>query len=243
MAARKYRICAHRGLSGVMPENTLPAFAAAIALGADEIEFDVRLTSDLQMVVCHDSDVNRISERKGDVRSYDLATLLRSNAGSYRNWYVNFCTPEQVLERYAGHVRMNIHIIDFHPEFDVPAALRRLLYRYDATDSAYFSARDDQLALCLRSAPDIERCSLLPRNATGPDIVDYALQYKCRRVQLRKPYFTRALVERAHHYGMHCNACWADDRYEAKRMLDVGVDTILTNRADVLLAMRREGTI
>lgn len=48
-----------------MPENTLPSFAAAIALGADEIEFDVRLTSDLKMVVCHDDDVNRVSDRKG----------------------------------------------------------------------------------------------------------------------------------------------------------------------------------
>ena len=38
--------CAHRGLSALVPENTLPAFAAAYALGADEIEFDVRLTCD-----------------------------------------------------------------------------------------------------------------------------------------------------------------------------------------------------
>ena len=38
------KFCAHRGLSKLMPENTLPAFAAALALGADEIEFDIRLT-------------------------------------------------------------------------------------------------------------------------------------------------------------------------------------------------------
>lgn len=38
---------------------------------------------------------------------------------------------------------------------------------------------------------------------------------------------------------MICNAYWADDRYEAKRLLDLGVDTILTNRSDVLLSMRR----
>ena len=239
-AGKRYKICAHRGLSGVMPENTLPSFAAAIALGADEIEFDVRLTSDLKMIVCHDSDINRVSDRKGDVRSYDLDTLMRCNAGSYRNWYVGFCTPEQVIERYAGRVVMNIHIADFHPDFDVPAELRRILYHYDATDSAYFSARDDELGLCLRSAPDIERCSLLPRSASGPDIVDYAVQYACRRVQFHKPYFSRTLIDRAHAYDMICNAYWADDRYEAKRLLDLGIDTILTNRADVLLSMKRE---
>ena len=37
-----------------MPENTLPAFAAALSLGANEIEFDVRLTKDNQLIVCHD---------------------------------------------------------------------------------------------------------------------------------------------------------------------------------------------
>ena len=113
-----------------MPENTLPSFAAAIALGADEIEFDVRLTSDLKMIVCHDGDVNRVSDRKGDVGSYDLETLMRCNAGSYLNWYVGFCTPEQIIERYAGRVVMNIHIAEFHPDYDVPAELRRLLYHY-----------------------------------------------------------------------------------------------------------------
>ncbi len=118
-----------------MPENTLPSFAAAIALGADEIEFDVRLTSDLKMIVCHDGDVNRVSDRKGDVGSYDLETLMRCNAGSYLNWYVGFCTPEQIIERYAGRVVMNIHIAEFHPDYDVPAELRRLLYHYDAIDS------------------------------------------------------------------------------------------------------------
>lgn len=240
MAGRKYRICAHRGLSGVMPENTLPSFAAAIALGADEIEFDVRLTSDLKMVVCHDDDINRVSDRKGAVESYTLDALMRFNAGSYINWYVGFCTPEQIIERYAGRVVMNIHIAEFHPDFDVPAELRRLLYHYDATDSAYFSARDEQLGLCLRSAPDIMRCSLLPRSASGPDIVDYAVRYACRRVQFHKPYFSRALIDRAHSYDMICNAYWADDRYEAKRLLDLGMDTILTNRADVLLSMRQE---
>ena len=241
MAAVPYfRVSAHRGLSGVMPENTLPSFAAAIALGADEIEFDVRLTRDLQMIVCHDAEVNRVSERKGSLRDYDLETLLHSNAGSYKNWYVPFCTPEHVIRQFGGRVIMNIHIAEFHPDIDVPGELRRLLYRHDATDNAYFSARGEELRQCRLSAPDIPRCSLQPREADGPDIVEYAIRYACNRVQFHKPYFNRSLIRRAQDYGMRCSACWADDRYEAKRLLDTGIDTILTNRADVLLAMRNE---
>ena len=42
MNTEQKKFCAHRGVSALMPENTLPALAAALALGADEIEFDVR---------------------------------------------------------------------------------------------------------------------------------------------------------------------------------------------------------
>ena len=52
MSKRKF--CAHRGFNAVAPENTLPAFAAAVALGADEIEFDLWPTADGQLAVCHD---------------------------------------------------------------------------------------------------------------------------------------------------------------------------------------------
>ena len=48
------KFCAHRGLSKLMPENTLPAFAAALSLGADEIEFDIRLTKDQKLIVAID---------------------------------------------------------------------------------------------------------------------------------------------------------------------------------------------
>jgi glycerophosphoryl diester phosphodiesterase len=59
------RVCAHRGLSGLCPENTLPAFAAAVALGADEIELDVWASRDGELVVCHDDNVARTSNGKG----------------------------------------------------------------------------------------------------------------------------------------------------------------------------------
>ena len=60
------RVCAHRGASGLVPENTLPAFSTALALGADEIEFDIRLTKDNKMIVCHDGTVDR-DNRPGDL--------------------------------------------------------------------------------------------------------------------------------------------------------------------------------
>lgn len=77
----KKSFCAHRGVSALMPENTLPAFAAALALGADEIEFDVRMTKDGQMVVSHDGTLERISDGTGNVADHTLAELLELNIG------------------------------------------------------------------------------------------------------------------------------------------------------------------
>ena len=48
------RLCAHRGLSSILPENTMVSFGAAIALGASEIEFDLWVTTDGELVSCHD---------------------------------------------------------------------------------------------------------------------------------------------------------------------------------------------
>ena len=62
------RICAHRGFETAAPENTLPAFGAAIALGAQEIELDVRLSRDGVPVVCHDDRLDRISNGSGVVQ-------------------------------------------------------------------------------------------------------------------------------------------------------------------------------
>ena len=68
--------CAHRGVSGLMPENSLPAFGAALALGADEIELDVWLTKDGQLVVSHDVTLDRISDGTGKVTLTATACAL-----------------------------------------------------------------------------------------------------------------------------------------------------------------------
>ncbi|MBN2883853.1 MAG: hypothetical protein JXN10_10010, partial [Clostridia bacterium] len=93
------RVCAHRGASGLVPENTLPAFSTALALGADEIEFDVRLTKDNKMIVCHDGTVDRVSNGTGNVSDLTFAEMRSLNAGHYMGWQnIVFPTPEEVFK-------------------------------------------------------------------------------------------------------------------------------------------------
>ena len=68
-------ICAHRGASDTHPENTLAAFREAIRLGAHMIEFDVALTKDDQLVLMHDSTLDRTTNGKGPVSGFTLNEL------------------------------------------------------------------------------------------------------------------------------------------------------------------------
>ena len=104
------KFCAHRGLSALMPENTLPAFAAALALGADEIEFDIRLTKDAQLIVSHDRTLERISDGEGVLEDFTLAQLKQLNIGIKRGWEVPFCTAEEAFAALAGKLTFNIHL-------------------------------------------------------------------------------------------------------------------------------------
>ncbi len=85
-------IVAHRGASAVAPENTMSAFLRAIEAGADAIEFDVQASSDGQLVVIHDSTIDRTTDGTGAVFETDGATIAGLDAGS---WF----SPDHAGER------------------------------------------------------------------------------------------------------------------------------------------------
>lgn len=60
-------------------------------------------------------------------------------------------------------------------------------------------------------------------------IVERAIALGVKKVQLVKPHFTQQTIDKAHENGIRCNVFWADDAEEARRYLDMGIDTILTN--------------
>jgi glycerophosphoryl diester phosphodiesterase len=70
-------VVAHRGDSTHVAENTVEAFESAIELGAEAVEFDVRMTSDGVAVVMHDADVARTTDGSGLVRSMTLERVRR----------------------------------------------------------------------------------------------------------------------------------------------------------------------
>ena len=235
--ARPKRLCAHRGFSTVAPENSLPAFGAAVALGASEIEFDLWWTKDGEIVSIHDATLDRVSDGKGKVYDHTYDELLKFDFGAKKDKHfagLRILRFEDILKKLSCHTIMNIHVKDRNDEPWDETILRkmiRLIDAYDARAHVYFmtscGALQDQLA---RLAPDIPRCmGNKGDNKTHPDIVDRAIAHKCQMVQLFKPYFDQSLIDRAHAAGLRVNVFWSDDPDEARKFLSMGVDTILAN--------------
>ena len=236
------RLCAHRGFSTVAPENSLPAFGSAVALGATEIEFDLWWTKDGEIVSIHDATLDRVSNGTGKVFDHTYEELLKLDFGAKTGKHfagLKILRFEEILAKLSCHTIMNIHMKDVGKAWDEEHVKKvlRLIDAYDARGHVYFMSScgplQDQLA---RLAPDIPRCM---GYAPGKDIVDEAIKHKCQMVQLFKPYFDKSTVDRAHAAGMRVNVFWSDDPAEAKKFLDMGVDTILTN--DYLLIANATG--
>lgn len=104
---------AHRGHSAAFPENTLPAFEAAVAAGADGVELDVTLSADGRLVVIHDATLDRTTDGHGPVSALPWGELAGLDAGA---WFgpqfagVRLPLLEEVLEAVGRRVLVNIEI-------------------------------------------------------------------------------------------------------------------------------------
>jgi len=230
------RVCAHRGFSTIAPENSMPAYGAAIAMGAEEIELDLWPTLDGEIVSCHDRKLDRVSDGVGFITSYTLNELERFDFGikfGEKFKGLKVLKFEEILKKFSCHVIMNVHVkplsyTEPYPE-DIMKKIVDLIKKYDCEKYVYFMLETDiQIKQFKEYAPEIAVC-VGHLEARPWDIVDRAIEQKCEKVQLYKPYFNREMIEKAHKNGIVCNVFWSDDVTETKEFLKMGIDTILTN--------------
>ena len=229
------RLCAHRGFNTVAPENSMPAFGAAVALGAEEIEFDLWSTKDGVLVSCHDSTLERVSDGSGKIYEHTYEELLQLDFGiKHGEKFKGLKIPtfEEILQKFAGRVIMNIHVKIWDENFENPMIeeIVALIRKYDCERHIYFmTASDEIIKRVMNYAPDLKVCVGWDGNKEPMSIVDRAIALGAYKVQLFKPYFNKESIDKAHAYGILCNVFWADDADEARRYFEMGIDTILTN--------------
>lgn len=232
------RLCAHRGFSAVLPENTMPAFGAAVSLGAAEIEFDLWSTKDGALVSCHDATLERVSNGMGKIWEHTLAELRELDFGSKHSAQLaglKIATFEEILQKFAGRVVMNIHVKLWDNGFEnlLIREIVELVRKYDCEKYVYFMSTNLAALKALKEyAPEFEICvgwNGVKDEHAGVMMVESAMALGAKKVQLFKPYFTPECVTLAHENGIRCNVFWADDPNEAREYLEMGMDTVLTN--------------
>lgn len=218
---------AHRGASGRFPENTLCAFAAAIAAGAGMCELDVQMTRDGVLMVIHDDTVDRTTDGKGAVAAMTLQEIQRLDAGvkfgaRFRGERVP--TLEEVFAFVDDRCGLNVELKAAGAEHKVCEVIRAC--RAGAT--ALVSSFDwDALARVRHIAPDI-RVGLLASQRPAR-LLGAASEMRADAINPGFEIVTEGLCIAAHARAIKVYTWTVDDAVIMRRLVAYGVDGIMTN--------------
>ncbi|MBR2625014.1 MAG: hypothetical protein IKD23_01300 [Lentisphaeria bacterium] len=226
------RICADRGFCTIAPENSMASFGAAVSSGAEEIGVEVCFSADGVPVVSCDEIPEKISGISRKIGEFTYSELLKLDFGSCFNRHFagsQIVSLEELLARFTRQVIINLHLKSISGNCPDNFILKiiELLKKYDAIEHVYFTAAPEILQLVQKSAPEIPRC--LQDDAGKYEIVDNAVKYNCQKVLLSASCCNQEMIGKAHANGIKCNYCSCNDPQQAVELLQMGMDTILTN--------------
>jgi glycerophosphoryl diester phosphodiesterase len=253
---------AHRGASGRAPENTLEAFRLAVESGAGGLELDVHLTRDGYVVVIHDPTLDRTTSVSGAVAGMTLEEVREPDAGynfspdggithPYRGQGLRIPTLAEVLREFPGVV-LNIDMKADHP--GIEAAVLKVLRESGAEGRALVVSSRRGAVGRFRRISGGRISTGASRWETGIFLLLANLRlerllrpaYDALQVPLSHrgvPLVTRRFIEAAHASNVRVDAWTINESDEMRRLLDLGVDVIMTDRpgtlADVLEEMER----
>jgi glycerophosphoryl diester phosphodiesterase len=247
-------VVAHRGGAALAPENTLEAFSRALAMGADVLEIDLRVSADGAFVLMHDATAERTTSGKGRVKEMSLAELQALDAGyrfvdesggyPFRGAGLTVPTLEGVLRRFP-EARLNVEMKEFTS--DQARDLCTLLRHHHALDRVLVSAFPYPPVAAFR-----ESCPEVATGATRREVVAfYVLNrlglgrlFRSPAVTLQVPpryrgraVVTPAFLEVARESNRRVQTWTVNDEAEMKRLLEMGVQAIVTDRPDRLHAL------
>jgi len=222
-------IIAHRGASAEAPENTLAAFARALAAGADGVELDVQVTADGVPVVSHDASLRRLTGRPGAI-----ARLTRDQLRAVRIRGEPLPALAEVLALLAGRAVVQIEIKHGVPVPPVVRAVQRARAAGAVIFASFDAAVVDEVRRLAPGVPRMLICGHRLRaggtSARVEGLVPILAALGASGVSLdsravRTPTFVRALKSRG-----SCVWCWTvNDPRQMRRLAGWGVDAILSD--------------
>jgi len=219
-------ITSHRGAGSLEPENTLRAMHRAIALGVDQIETDVQLTKDGHLILMHDPTVDRTTNGTGKIAELTFAEIRQLDAG------LGECVPtlEETLAITRGKVVLQI-------ELKGPGTALPVVHAVEAANAV-----DQVILTSFKHQWLIEALMQNPKLRTGAlwgrlpaDVVQQTKQLGLHALHIWHEWIDQQLVSDAHQLGLFVRAWNTDKEEDMRRLINLGVDAIGSDRPDVLL--------
>jgi glycerophosphoryl diester phosphodiesterase len=251
------RVFGHRGAASLAPENTLPSFAVAAALGVGYLELDVHASRDGEVVVIHDAALDRTTDGSGPVRDHTWAQLAALDAGhrfSHDQRDFPFRAQGVRIPRLRGilgafpELGINIEIKQADPP--IVDAVLEAIGAARAEDRCLLTAEDDQIMAAIRRGADAglatgmstEDVRAFLDRLWRDDWRDY--QPPGRALQVPPAYagieiITEASVAAAHRLGLEVHAWTINDAADVERLLALGVDGIISDRPGLVAQIAR----
>lgn len=246
-------VFAHRGGAALAPENTLAAFDAGVTSRADGLELDVHLSADGVPVVHHDKTLDRTTNATGPITARTAAELARIDAGyrftagdgfPFRGQGIGVPTLREVLRRYPD-ARVIIEMKMDEPR--LAAAVAAEVRRASAVDRvclAGFGARSAAAARtalpeAASSASQAEVQQALYRTwafwpVRNAPYGGYQVPEVSGHLRVVSPRFVRY----AHASGLRVHVWTVDEEADIARLLQWGVDGVISNRPDTAVLYR-----
>jgi glycerophosphoryl diester phosphodiesterase len=235
-------VIAHRGSSGARPENTLAAFEHAVEEAADMIETDLHLSRDTVVVIHHDPELERLGE-EGEIRDRTASELALMNAAPGAEISEKMPTLLDILDRFGDRIQFNLELkvgandVAYEGLEDIVVSAveeRGLMSRI------LFSSFYDPVLARLRDRSAAARIALLISPRGNIAILDRAARVAAEAINPDIRLVTEDLVRQAHRAGLCVYPYTANDSNEMARLLDCGVDGIITNHPARLQALLYE---
>ena len=239
------KIFGHRGFSGKYPENTLLAFSKAIELGVDGIETDVHFSKDKELVIIHDERVDRTTDGEGLVADYTLAELKKLDASAgFKGVYGNNEIP--TLREYFELVKdvpnfvTNIELKTGVNEYTgIEKAVLDMIDEYNLRDKIIISSFNHFSVLRMKSLCPEMKCGFLEESW----IVGMGAYTKEHGIECVHPIFnnlTDELYAEMKNNGREVNTWTVNEKEDIRRLISMGVDSIIGNFPDRALEVRAE---
>ncbi|HSE15563.1 MAG TPA: glycerophosphodiester phosphodiesterase family protein [Pyrinomonadaceae bacterium] len=244
-------IIGHRGASAVAPENTTAAFREAIGVGADGIEFDVRLTRDGVPVVIHDSTLRRTGGLLHRVAELSWDEISKIDVGSwFGKSFANETVPSlaelfTLFQSNTSTLYLEMKSDSTSDQRPLAEACIRAIHEHSLKERVIVECFQlPALKIIKEIDPEIKTVALFEPTFRNPSvlsdrrIINQAIDVGAAALALHHRLARESLVQKAKAAGLHVAVWTVDDPAWIEKARTIGIDALITNDPAAMLAHR-----